>query len=120
MIHTGELAAVATANPGPPWTQIILAVITLAGVLYTGWRASRGEHRSQDWDRIEGLWGRLDALERRVGELEEQNLSEQNQINILRTLVNALRGYASRLRELLIDNKISPPDPPQGFYGDDH
>lgn len=117
MIRDGMADAV---NVGSPWLQIVVAVLTLSGVVYTGWRASRGEHRSQDWERIEGLWGRVDSLERRVGELETQNRSQQNQINILRTLVNALRGYATRLRELLIEHKIAPPEPPPGFYGDDH
>lgn len=111
---------------GPPWTQIAIAVLGLLGVIFTAVWARRGERRGNDWQRIEGLWDRLDkqderiaTLEGRVTALQTQNTGQAQQISRLERWRNAALEYIALLLATLKRHGIEAPEAPPD-YTDHH
>ena len=101
------------------WAQIAVAIIGLAGVIYATRRASKAEHKSDDFSRITALWDRVDKLEvsdrekgDQIAALMAQNTGQAAQIARLERTLARWREYANRLGQMLRDLGHTPPEPP--------
>lgn len=125
-----SLSAAEIAPTDKWWVVLLVALVPLAGTIWTRRRASRTEERGQDlarearigqeWERLNsGLAARVFALETRADKLEGEKEDQQKQLDDQQTQITFLRSKLAEWREygLSLGRKLTdlghiPPTPP--------
>lgn len=115
------------------WVSALVGFLGLAGVIYTGWRASRTEERGQDlehkadlganWERLtEGMWKQIHDDSQRISKLEDSDRTKSAQIDLLTEEVARLKRwkeaalrYIAALISTITTLGGTPPDPPADY-----
>lgn len=111
---------------------LISAGLGAWAMIYVGRMARRTGQDSNDWERIQGLWRRVDALETKVKDLDQQNgqqgqelqqIREENdrhtrKIANLERALDAARRYVQTLIAQVHALGGTPTDPPADYIDD--